>query len=92
MKEVYDRSSLLKDISERNQLLQDYQRTGWLDRDKAIRKIRELRATDIKVATAAAMTPARNQIPFDQASDQMIANELQGQLEYLVMKAANQES
>ena len=45
LKEAYDRASLLNDISERETLLQDYQRTGRLDRDKAVRKIQELRLT-----------------------------------------------
>lgn len=90
LKEAYDRASLLNDISERETLLQDYQRTGRLDRDKAVRKIQELRLTDSDVAQATAVMLAKSHTPFEQATDQAIANELQMQLQILSAKAFKQ--
>ena len=89
LKEAYDRASLLNDISERETLLQDYQKTGRLDRDKAVRKIQELRLTDSDVAQATAVMLAKSHTPFEQATDQAIANELQMQLQILSAKAFN---
>jgi len=33
-KETYDRASMLKDISDREQMINNFRRTGYLDRDK----------------------------------------------------------
>ena len=40
MRQIYDKTSILKDISDREQIILEYRRTGLLDRDKAIEKIK----------------------------------------------------
>lgn len=36
MKKMYDKVTMLKDISEREQIIHNFQSTGYLDRKKAI--------------------------------------------------------
>ena len=46
IKKAYDIDSIRKDIQERQQMINEYQMTRRLDRDKAISKIQELRITN----------------------------------------------
>ncbi len=85
-KETYDRASMLKDISDREQMINNFRRTGYLDRDKAIQKIQELRLSDTDVAAATTERLAISSTPFSQVSDQGIIAELQMQLEILSAK------
>lgn len=85
-KETYDRASMLKDISDREQMINNFRRTGYLDRDKAIQKIQELRLSDTDVAAATTARLAISSTPFSQVSDQGIIAELQMQLEILSAK------
>lgn len=85
-KETYDRASMLKDISDREQMINNFRRTGYLDRDKAIQKIHELRLSDTDVATATTARLAISSTPFSQVSDQGIIAELQMQVEILAAK------
>lgn len=50
----WDRLSLEKDIIERDRIIEQYKLFGYLDRADAIDKIKELRATDLEVATVTA--------------------------------------
>ena len=86
IKGVYDKASILKDISEREQIIRDYQLTGHLDRNKAIEKIQELRLTDADVAMATTVRLAISATPFEQITDQGIIAELQVQVGILVAK------
>ncbi len=85
-KETYDRASMLKDISDREQMINNFRRTGYLDRDKAIQKIQELRLSDTDVAAATTARLAISSTPFSQVSDQGIIAELQMQVEILSAK------
>lgn len=85
-KEPYDRASMLKDISDREQMINNFRRTGYLDRDKAIQKIQELRLSDTDVGAATTARLATSSTPFSQVSDQGIIAELQMQLEILSAK------
>lgn len=82
----YDRASMLKDISERKQLIDEYRSTGYLNREKSIRKIQELRLTDSDVSAATSIRLATSRTPFAQATDEAIAAELQMQIDILSMK------
>ena len=86
IKGVYDKASILKDISEREQIIRDYQLTGHLDRNKAIEKIQELRLTDADVAMATTVRLAISATPFEQIPDQGIIAELQVQVGILAAK------
>lgn len=85
-KKTYDRASMLKDITDREQMINNFRRTGYLDRDKAIQKIQELRLSDTDVAAATTARLSISSTPFSQVSDQGIIAELQMQLEILSAK------
>lgn len=77
---------LIHDISERERIISTYRTTGYLDRNQAIEKIKELRMTDKEVATVTAAQLAVNSIPFEAASDEKIIGELQMQIDILKAK------
>ena len=83
---IVDRASILKDISDRKQIIRNYEHTGHLDRDEAILKIQELRLTDKDVATITTAKLAVSATPFSQTPDQAIVAELQMQIEILTAK------
>ena len=85
-KETYDRASMLKDISDREQMINNFRRTGYLDRDKAIQKIQELRLSDTDVAAATTARLSISSTPYSQVTDQGIKAEIQMQLEILSAK------
>jgi hypothetical protein len=89
-KEQYDKSSILNDINERKQIIQDYQLTGHLDCDNAVKKIQALRLSDIDVAKATTARLAISSTPFSQTSDQGIVAELQMQIMILTTKYLNE--
>lgn len=88
LKAKYDKASLIKDISERKQLIDEYRLTGYLNREKAISKIQELRITDPDVCVATNFRLAASRTPFDQATNEAIAAELQMQIDILSAKSA----
>lgn len=81
IKEIYDINSIRKDINDRNEMINEYMNTGHLDRDKAIKKIMELRTTNIEVLTVTLAN--QTSIPLSNASDDMILNDLQMQINML---------
>lgn len=81
-----DKTSMLKDIKERRQIIEKYQMTGILDREDAIQKIQLLRLTNNEVAVATATRLAVSSTPFSQTSDQGIIAELQMQVKILTAK------
>ena len=87
LKEIFDKSSMMKDITDRVEIIQNYQNTGYLDRNKAIQMIKELRLTDNDVCKATvAGIAVGGSVPFDQISDQGIINELKMQVAVLTAK------
>lgn len=81
IKKAYDIASIEKDIAERQQIITDYQMTRRLDRDKAIKKIMELRTTNIDVLTVTIAN--QSSIPLSNAPDEMLLNDLQMQINML---------
>lgn len=76
LKNHIDNLSLVKDISERDRIIEQYQRFGILDRIDAIDKIKELRLTDSEVATVAIAELAKGSIRFEQCTNDQIISEL----------------
>lgn len=70
-----NKESLIKDIAEREKIISDYKKYGILDRDKAIKKIQELRIKDKEVEITIAKF-ATFSIPFSMSSDEQIIAEL----------------
>lgn len=81
--------NITKDIADRSQIIQNYYSTGILDRDNAIKMIQQLRMTDSEVAEVTAIRLIVSSMPFNEASDQGIVNELQMQVEVLLAKLGN---
>lgn len=71
-----DINSLIKDIAEREKIISDYKKYGVLDRDKAIKKIQELRIKDKEVEEITIAKLATFSIPFSTSSDEQIVAEL----------------
>ena len=80
IKKAYDIDSIKKDIDERQEMIDTYNNTRYLDRDKAISKIKELRATDANIAAVTAVKLAKYSVPFSQVPDENIVAELQMQV------------
>ena len=76
IKDMMDKESLIKDINERNIIIQNYQITRSLDRDNAIRKINELRKTDNDISRVAIIQTAISSTSLYQATNEQIVNEL----------------
>ena len=68
------------DIAERKDIVEMYYKSRILDRDNAIKKIKELRLTDTNVATVTSIELLVNSIPFENATDEQIIGELQMQI------------
>lgn len=81
-----DINSLIKDIAEREKIISDYKKYGVLDRDKAIKKIQELRIKDKEVEEITIAKLATFSIPFSMSSDEQIVAELDMQKEILKAK------
>lgn len=81
-----DINSLIKDIVEREKIISDYKKYGILDRDKAIKKIQELRIKDKEVEKITIAKLATFSIPFSMSSDEQIVAELDMQKEILKAK------
>ena len=54
IKRDYDKISITKDITERENTIRQFQTTGFLDRNEAIKKITSLQLTDADMAIATA--------------------------------------
>lgn len=92
IKKAYDIASIRKDIQERQQMINEYQMTRRLDRDKAISKIMELRGKDVKVAAVTDIKLAQFSVPFSQAPDENIVAELKMQMDILSAELAKELS
>lgn len=88
----YDIASIKKDIQERQQMINEYQMTRRLDRDKAISKIQELRITNENIAAVTAVKLAQYSVPFSQVSDENIVAELKMQMDILTAELAKELS
>ena len=84
--EEMDTVSLIQNISERQNIIEKYRKTGDLDRKDAITKILKLRGTDREVLLATSARLALSAIPFEHCSDEQIIAELKMQVEILAGK------
>lgn len=92
IKKAYDIASIRKDIQERQQMINEFQMTRRLDRDKAISKIQELRITTENVAAVTAVKLAQHSVPFSQVTDENIIAELKMQMDILSAELAKELS
>ena len=84
-------SAAAKDASELFHMISEYERLRFLpDREKAYRKILELRAKEPALNTATAAAHALfGKVPFEEATDEQIVLELKAQYIYMTNKLTN---
>ena len=73
-------------------MINEYQTTRRLDRNKAISKIQELRITNENVAAVTAVNLSQYSVPFSQVSDENIVAELKMQMDILSVELAKELS
>lgn len=82
-----DKLSVVKDINERQNIIRQFETTGFLDRNKAINKITSLQITDTELLTATKLKQvASGSVNLYQADDNTIISNLQFQVNFLISK------
>ena len=76
MDKALENLSLLKDIQDIDDMLNQYCQSGLIDRERAISKIRELRITNKDIGKAEIAAVPYNFIPFNEASNDQLASGL----------------
>ena len=86
-KHRFDYTKMNKDLSDRQQIIDEFNRTRYLDRSKAISLIQSLRLEDADVMQiTAAVQIASGTTAWDRATDDQIAGELIMQINILRAK------
>lgn len=87
IKKEFDKASLIKDIIERENIIQRFQMTGHLDRDDAIKKIETkiFADADLTLATAAKQAQSGS-VNLQQADNNLIIMNMQFQVDFLKAK------
>lgn len=83
MQENQKRADTLHDIEERRKIISNFRITGYLDRDEAVKKIKELRVTNESVGKVTAIRLAQSATPFQNTSNESLVAELEMQLQIL---------
>lgn len=92
IKREYDKMSITKDITERENIVRQFQMTGFLNRNDAIEKIRSLQITDADLALATLAKQAESgSIDLYQADNALIIANIQFQIDILTAKLAELE-
>ena len=92
IKREYDKLSLAKDIAERENIVYQFQTTGFLDRSDAIEKIESIQLTDVELATATVNQQIQfGSIDLHQADNMLIITNIQFQIDFLKAKLAKLE-
>ena len=69
LKDLLDKQQLQQEITERENLIAQYYKTCFLDRETAIHKIQELRLTNKYIAEITTPKVLVNSVPFSCATD-----------------------
>lgn len=92
IKREYDKLSLAKDIAERENIVYQFQMTGFLDRNEVIKKITSLQLTDDELALATkAKQKASGSVDLYQVDDNLIISNMRFQIDFLKAKLAKLE-
>ena len=78
-----------KDLEERKQISNQFRQKGFYtkeEKDEAINKVMELRQADVVVNAIANIENAKNSVPPENATDVMVFNEINKQIDYLNAK------
>ena len=89
IKKKCDKMSVTKDIIERENIIRQFQTTGFLDRNEAIEKILSLQLTDADMAIATAAKQKQcGGVNLYQVNDNLIISNMQFQIDFLKAKLA----
>ena len=92
IKKEYDKLSLAKDIIERENIVYQFQTTGFLDRNDAIEKIKSIQFTDIELAIATVAKQVQfGSIDLYQADNKLIITNILFQIDFLKAKLVKLE-
>ncbi len=92
IKREYDKPSLLKDIDERENIVYQFQMTGFLDRSDAIEKIKSIQFTDVELATATIAKQVQfGSVDLYQVDNKLIITNILFQIDFLKAKLAKLE-
>lgn len=92
IKRVYDKISVTRDIVELENIIYQFQITGFLDRNEAIKKITSLQLTDSELSLATkAKQKASGSVNLYQVDDNLIVLNMQFQIDFLKAKLAKLE-
>ena len=86
MTDEQKKTDTLNSIKERKEIIDKYYNTGYLDRDEAVKKIKELRITDENVGKITTIKLAQSSIPFEYATNESIVAELEMQTKILELE------
>ncbi|MBR2277914.1 MAG: hypothetical protein IJ872_01745 [Eubacterium sp.] len=84
MTDEQKKADTLNSIKERKDIIDKYYQTGYLDRDEAVKKIKELRITDENVGKVTAIRLTQSATPFQNTSNESIVAELEMQVDILI--------
>ena len=91
LKREYDKISVTKDITERENIICQFKTTGFLNRREAIEKITSLQFTDSDIAIATVAKQAQCGIDLYQANNTLIIKNIQFQIDFLKAKLVKLE-
>lgn len=92
IKREYDKLSLAKDIVERENIVYQFQTTGFLDRNDAIEKIKTTQLTDADLALATKAKQALSgSVDLYHVDNNLIIANMQFQIDFLKVKLAKLE-
>ena len=92
IKRDYDKISITKEIFERENIIYQFQSTGFLDRNEAIKKITSLQLTDAELTLATkAKQAVSGSVNLYQVNDNLIISNMQFQIDFLKAKLAKLE-
>lgn len=84
MTDEQKKTDTLNSIKERKDIIDKYYQTGYLDRNEAVKKIKELRIKDENVGKVTTIKLAQSSIPFEYATNESIVAELEMQTNILI--------
>lgn len=92
IKREYDKLSISKNIAEREKIVYQFQTTGFLDRNDAIKKITSIQITDAELALATkAKQAVSGSVNLYQVDDSLIISNMLFQIDFLKAKLAKLE-
>ena len=92
LKREYDKISVTKDITERENIICQFKTTGFLNRREAIEKITSLQFTDSDIAIATVAKQAQcGSVDLYHADNNLIITNIQFQIDFLKAKLAKLE-